>query len=507
MNEDDARRLLMVRAVESEDQAGALLTREDRQQADDAGLAGRRAASATGDRADALFLARRAAFAFGRLATRFPAIDRAYRATRWPAWLNWVLPLGALATGMFANEIDSGQRLNIIAFPLLGMLLWNFAVYGLLAAGAIGRLMPGRADGERPGLVARMVARLAGIARGPVDGQQPIGRALARFALDWSRHARALTWHRASRTLHLSAAALAAGVLLGMYLRALGIEYRAGWESTFIGTGTLHWLLGLVLGPASALTGIPLPAPEHLAALRWSARGGGENAGPWIHLYAATALLFIVAPRLLLAGWSAVAALTISRRFPVPGREDFYVRRLLRSAQGSGAEVRIIPYSFHPPEPVRAALQRLLTAVLGDATRTTIATPIDYGAEDAWLAGADHGADVDHIVLLFNLAATPEAETHGAMVAGLERLIAERSSGATMTVVLDESAYARRLGGQAGADARIESRRLAWQRVLAQHGVKPLAIDLESDVDAALVRRFEGGLLRSASLSGVGSAA
>jgi len=507
LNEDDARRLLMVRAVESEDQAGALLTREDRQRADDAGLAGRRAASATGDRADAQFLARRAAFAFGRLATRFPAIDRAYRATRWPAWLNWVLPLGALATGMFANEIDSGQRLNIIAFPLLGMLLWNFAVYGLLAAGAIGRLMPGRADGERPGLVARMVARLTGIARGPVDGHQPIGRALVRFALDWSRHARALTWHRASRTLHLSAAALAAGVLLGMYLRALGIEYRAGWESTFIGTGTLHWLLGLVLGPASALTGIPLPAPEHLAALRWSARGGGENAGPWIHLYAATALLFIVAPRLLLAGWSAAAALTISRRFPVPGREDFYVRRLLRSAQGSSAEVRIIPYSFHPPEPVRAALQHLLTAVLGDATRTTIATPIDYGAEDAWLAGADPGADVDHILLLFNLAATPEAETHGAMVAGLERLIAERRSGATMTVVLDESAYARRLGGQAGADARIESRRLAWQRVLAQHGVKPLAIDLESDVDAALVRRFEGGLLRSASLSGVGSAA
>lgn len=501
MNEEDARHLLLVRAIESEDTAQALLTHEDRQRANAAGLA----ASGGGGLADERFLAGRATFAFGRLKTRFPAVERASRAATWPAWLDWLLPLAALITGVLANELDGGRRLNLIAFPLIGMLLWNVAVYTLLVAGAIRGIMPGRHDSARTGAAARLFERIGALAHGTIDRQQPLGRALAAFASDWSRHARALTLHRASRTLHFSAAALAAGVLLGMYLRALGIEYRAGWESTFISTGTLHRALALVLGPASALTGILLPSADHLAALRWST-GDGENAGAWIHLFAITAALVVIIPRLLLAFWSLTAAALIRRRFPIPGREDFYIRRLLRGLRGSAAEVRVVPYSFNLPEPVRRVLQRVSAQVLGDDMRMIFDTPIAYGAEDEWLERIDLGDAIDHIVLLFNLSATPEVETHGAAVAGLKRLLAERRSGASMTVLLEESAYRQRLGQQHGTAVRIEERRLAWERVLDQQDVKPLSVDLEAASEPDLVRRFEGGLLPSATLDARGTA-
>jgi hypothetical protein len=503
LREDDARRLLLVRAVESEDRGEALLTREDRQQAHLSALSAQQVGgTVAGGRADEAYLARRSQFAFTRLTTRFPALESALSAAHWPRWLNWSIPAAAFLLGAFANEIDSGRRLNIIAFPLLGMLAWNLVIYVLLAVGAARRIAG--APGTASALLARPAHWIAGLSRLGADTHQPIGRAMAGFAREWAEQSKAITYHRANRTLHLSAAALAAGAVSGMYLRALGFEYRAGWESTFIGAESLHVLLGLVLAPASAIIGIDLPTAERLAQLRWDAGSAGENAGPWIHLYAATALLFILLPRLILAVWSAGNVLRLRRHFPVPGREDFYVRRLLRGAHGHGAEVRIVPYSFHPPHPARRSLQFLLADALGDTTRTTIDAPIEYGAEDEWLAASSFGTDVDYLLLLFSLSATPEAENQGALVAGIRHRLGQ--SGTVVAAVLDESAYRQRLAGMAGAEARVDARRLAWERVMGQHGLKPLSMDLENAAPAALAERFEAGLLQEPALTAAKSA-
>ena len=103
--------------------------------------------------------------------------------------------------------------------------------------------------------------------------------ALAQFVNDWLRASERLTYSRASRTLHLAAAALAAGVLLGMYARALAVEYSAGWESTFVDAATLHLVLGVVLGPASMISGIPLASLPQLEAMAWNAGGGASPGG------------------------------------------------------------------------------------------------------------------------------------------------------------------------------------------------------------------------------------
>jgi hypothetical protein len=280
-----------------------------------------------------------------------------------------------------------------------------------------------------------------------------------------------------------------------MYARALGTEYRAGWESTLLGGQAVHALVHFMLWPASLLTGVPLPDLPRVEALRWGAGSPGENAGPWLHLYAATAFLFIIGPRLLLAGLSAAAAARLKRRFPVPREDDFYVRRLLRNVRGAAAVVRVIPYSFHPPEHTRRQLERLLAEVLGENTKVVTEPAIAYGTEDEWLGRLNlSDGDADHLVLLFNLSATPEAENQGALVSGLRRRMVEARSGANLTVLLDESGMRERLGD--GAEPRVESRRAAWEAMLRQHHAAPVSLNLHAE-PATLARPLETALLHT----------
>jgi hypothetical protein len=280
-----------------------------------------------------------------------------------------------------------------------------------------------------------------------------------------------------------------------MYWRALGTEYLAGWESTLLGPQMVHALVHFMLWPASLVTGIELPDLARVEALRWSVASPGENAGPWLHLYAATALLFIIGPRLLLAGWNAARAGRLKARFPIPRAEDFYVRRLVRSLRGGASVVQVVPYSFHPPERTQRQLQRLLADVLGEKTRMVLERPIPYGGEDEWLGQLDlKGGDVDHLIVLFNLSATPEAENHGALVASIRRRIAEAKSGAGLTILLDESAMRERLGPD--MEKRIESRRTAWEAMLRQHHSAALSLNLAAET-ATLAQPLETALLHA----------
>ena len=76
---------------------------------------------------------------------------------------------------------------------------------------------------------------------------------------DWARAFSTLTTARLGRVLHVGAIAFALGALASIYLRGLASEYRAGWESRFLGANAVRSVLGAVLGPASALPTSPAP--------------------------------------------------------------------------------------------------------------------------------------------------------------------------------------------------------------------------------------------------------
>lgn len=485
MTEEEARRFLLIRAIESEDQDGAFLTADDRR---DAAAAASGAAVHPGKyNADEPFLAQRSGFAFQRLAARYPAVRRADAAVRWPSWLGWALPLLGFVIGLGTNELHSGKQLNLIAFPLMGLIAWNLGVYLMLAVQAARAALSSSSPGRLP-IIFKLATR-AGAGLHSSQSQPQLARALSRFASDWLRVGGRLHASRAQRVLHLSAAATALGLIGGMYLRALSVEYRAGWESTFIDAHALEALLSVTLGPASFVSGIILPGVERLADLQWSS-GRGERAGSWIHLFSLTAFLFIIVPRLLLAGAAGLTSARLRRRLSVD-QGDPYVRRLLRAASGRSASVRVIPYSFSVSSERAESLSALLRSALGESAAIELQETIAYGAEDEWLAASASLNNEDYLAVLFNLSSTPEAENHGELLVQLGRRVASSATGTHLVALVDESSYRKRLATQAGGEARLAERRRAWQRELSNAAVPMVFVDLEAEADARVIGELE----------------
>lgn len=476
-----AREVLLVRAIEGEDPEGAILTEEDRRYASSAAMAEVRLGDQVEARRVGTFLSRRADLALTRLMARHPPLKRVCTMARWPGWLNWAVPAGALVLGLSSNVLD-GPRLNILAFPLLAMLTWNLLVYLWLA---LTSLTPGR--DQRP-----LIAKLQGWAEphaSRLAAQPTLERGVARFSRDWAKAAGPLTQSRASRTLHLGAALFAVGVLAGMLVRArYTADYTAGWAGTWAGAEReIAWLLGVILGPASWLTGIALPTAERLRELR----GGAENAGNWLILWATTAALFVVIPRLTLAAVSGMRAMVQKNRLVVPGEEDFYVRSLLRNALDRPGTVRVIPYALQLLEASQDRLQRLLIQAMGERTRVRIDPSVPYGEEDRWLERERAGlTEADQVVLLFGLRSTPEAENHGAFAKGVRDQLIDRGAG--LTLLLDDSGFRGRFG-----ERREVERRDAWTAVLASTGMEPVTVSLDHSQDEVGAQVLERALQRS----------
>jgi hypothetical protein len=482
MNEAAAREVLLVRAVETVDDTRTAWTDADR------AWASRAAAEVTGsEAAPAAYLARRASLAVERLRERYPSIRRTLRAVTWRPWVAPALALLAFALGLATDYLGPSKRVNILAFPLLALLAWNVAVYAVILGRGLWGLVSAR--GRMLGPLARAVARLGrGVPRPAAGRDAPIAAALGTFAAEWARAAAALTATRVARSLHFAAFAFALGAITGLYIRGLVLEYRAGWESTFLEAEAVQRLLAFVLGPASALTGIPVADVPRLEALRFSA-GPGENAAPWIHLYAATVALVALVPRLLLGLGTWLAERRLATRFPV-ALEEPYFQRLTRPLGREPARIRVIPYSYQLAPPAVLALQAIAGRIFGTNVELTVAPTVTWGGEDELPGDLLPSGALAAAVVVFGLAATPEPENHGAFA----RAIAARAGpGTPIMAVVDESAFRRRFAQE---PARLDERREAWRELLTGHGLAPVFVDLDAPNLAAAEAELEAALGR-----------
>jgi hypothetical protein len=450
--------------------------------------ASRAAAAIEGEHATPdVFIARRAALAVERLSNREPGLRRVLAAVTWRPWVGWALALLALATGFVTDAIGADQRVNILAPPLLAVIVWNLAVYAALVAHGAARLARRRAP--RPGPLARALGQLAHarVSSELIDRAPP---PTAAFLRDWMRASAPLTAARIGRVLHVAALAFALGALGGLYLRGLALEYRAGWQSTFLGADHVHALVSSVLGPASTLTGIPIADPARLASIRFPA-SDGENAAPWILLYGATVALAVLVPRLLLALAGRWREARTARRFPL-ALDDEYFMRLIRAHRGEAAAAHVLPYAIELAPQATLALHALLTKVFGAGTQVSVAATTEFGSEDALVENPLPSSPPSLVAALFALTATPEPEHHGAFISALSKHI---PPGITFIMLVEESEFRKRFGAVPG---RIDERRDAWNRMLATVGHAPVFIDLlASDPDSA-ERAFSAALDRAA---------
>lgn len=456
LSESAARRVLLVRAHETAETP--LWTAEDRAWAT-------RLARETVPvgAAPARFLDERASHALQRLAPRDPAVARWLGRPLWRwSWLPAALAVGLLS-GLAVDAVGSARRIDLLAPPVWGVILWNLLVYIALLLPR-GTLRGGRVTGW-------LARRLAG---GALRGSGP----LAAFAADWVPRALPALAARAALLLHAAAAALAAGLVAGLYLRGLVLDYRAGWESTFLEPAGVRALLSTLLAPASALTGIGVPDQAAISALRVGPGvAASAPAGPWIHLYAATLALFVIVPRMALAVWAGLRGAWASRRVALP-LADPYFQQLLLQGRGVAPRVRVLPHGAAPSPQAVLGLRELLAGVLGAEMQLRLAAPTAYGAEES--AGTPRAEpDTTLLVALVDLAATPEADTQGRFL----RELRAAAPALPLLLLADEAGFARRFGQ---LPERLAQRREAWRQLAAAEGAAWLSADLERpDADAA----------------------
>jgi len=468
MNEDAAKTVCLVKAVETSAEMA------DAWSADDAAWASQGAAHIVGAEGEReRYIECRANLARDRLYERRPELKRLTAKALSRPWLGWLLVLGGLLGGIAVDHIGPGKQINILAIPVLGLLLWNLSIYLLLVGRAVPRLLL-----RRPRRLSRMVALIAGVRRPAAGASQSVA---SNFWQEWTQASLPLAGARAGRFLHLAAAAFAAGIVASLYFRGIVNEYRAGWESTFLDAEQLHWLMNLVFGGISGLVALPVPTPAELESMRFPG-SPGSDAAPWIHRIAILTLLVVILPRLvlaLLAGWRQR---WLERHFPLDLKAPYF-QRLLGGFRNEAARVVAIPYSFSITPQMALQLQAAVQRLYGPKTALTVADAIAFGGEDE-IPGGLLAEPASLRLVIFNLAATPEDENHGAL---LRKLGPGAADG--VLVLVDETAFRQRFAGQA---ERLAERRKLWRGFLeavpVRHAFCELgdAEALHGSLDAAL---------------------
>ncbi len=264
--------------------------------------------------------------------------------------MGWVVVFLAFCLGIATDAVGSADHtVNILAPPLLLLMVWNLVVYGLIV---LNTLFKSR-----------------------------------HFKLPKLDQTEALALARGTTVMHWGAAALALGALLAMYWRGLVFDYQALWQSTFLSAATAHQLVHAILTPAawlgSLLGGSALPDLANFELLRAPIAQGqgvqGENAARWIHWYAITVFLVVLLPRSLLALWS------------------YRTTRQLQGVQGvKGSQASLTPKSPLAPPPsydetAYSAVQTIALSLIAHTNvgKTTLARTL-LGRDIGEVRDAEH---------------------------------------------------------------------------------------------------------------------
>lgn len=490
MNELVARDVVLVRAIETADRKSEILTENDRQYATRSAkeLAQWQASDSQSQVTADHFLQQRAEQILKRMAERTPSFG-AYvkRRNSLHALLNLV-PVLALVVGAGLDRIANPHRVDLLSAPLLLIIGWNLLVY---IAMLVWMLLPSRSSRWRnQGLIRALRAGRSAL---PRKMPTVLANAVLAFTAEWTALSSKLTGARLGRTMHISAALFAVGAMLSLYARGVLTQYAAGWESTFLSAQQLHSLLSVLFFPAVSVFPLQAFSIADIEALRFTLAPSPMDGARWVHLYVATLFLLVVMPRALLAAVAHWQATRLSQSFPLDFEQPYY-RKLIAAFNGASGQLRVIPYSFTLDEARDKGLKAIAATLLGEHAQVLLRPSIPYGDEPqdalADIAWSDPGVTLTAV--LFNLAATPEKENHGAL---LKYLLAK--SPRPIAVLIDESAYLERVGGQTGGKRRMVERIALWQQFCSFHHAPATLVNL---IDSA-AHPLDAGVSLSASVA------
>lgn len=463
MKLSDTRNIVIAQALEESDSAGRLISDAEKRLAEAA--AGAPLPQATGKSKQNAFLAKRASSVIGTIEPRLEG-DRSWlRSSPFRSKFSVfaiLLVIAAALFGYYTNELakQDTERLNILQFPLMGIIVWSLLVY-LTELFVIFR-REGAASGIA-GLICRALFPPPISLKKDENESSLEFRARALYQSRWRQINLPALSARVKGTLHITALILAAAAITGMYVKGIAKEYKAEWESTFFETGDqLEPFLKVILGPAATILGDELPDGEQLDSLKKVNNPNGQNAAKWIHWYAVTITLFVLLPRLFLAIVWHFKSLAIDRNLPFREISPAYYDRVLALATGDSLGIAIVPYAHNAGDNIIQGIRTDMENHFKRAVSITWLDQISFGDED--------DAEVQlppnfQPMLLFNFASTPEKETHLALYRKLSGDLPENAK--PYQVILDCEAFDRKADSFNDADERRATRLSAWQNLFA----------------------------------------
>ena len=464
MDWNDWQRVLKWRALEEGDADGVLVNAERRREATAhtrAGLASEEISGDVLEERSESFLDKRAEWlereAVGWRGELIRVLELlCVPQGRWSwALVGWAL---ALLTGYWFTDLGQASEFNLLALPLVGLLAWNAVV---IVLGVFCELMPTSALAGRGGWVAEFLAH--GISRmgkatkevesGVVDVVRSRYEELA-WPLAWRRlQMRLRMW------LHVAAALLAIGGAAALYARGWSREYRAVWESTLLSESGATAFFETLFKPASKVLPVHIPLDQIVGMHR--TLGKVEKpapALPWIHLYAGTLLVLIVVPRFLLAGLGAARC---GRVIAQPTRAlhwGNYLRTLLRAVEGGSERIQVLVHAIEPTSAHREVWDRGVRERFGGMARAEYLR-IPAGEEDEFAAAWQPVCA--NLVMLFNMATTPEAEVQRRLVSDVRQRLLTKHAEPELVVLLDGTSLAGRWSPE-----KIAGREQLWSQTV-----------------------------------------
>jgi hypothetical protein len=475
VSEFQAQQITLVRVVEQARDNGGLWS------ATDAREATRATAELLGKKAPFdQFLARRADWALDTIGKRSakPMFD--LRPPRWPPVVGWLMVSIAMAIGFFTDHLTTDRRVNLVEYPLVGLIVWNLLIFVGLILRRLSNLLTPRSRGG--GRLAKIIGRWRLPAAFSLrDGSAPLW--IRQYTKAWDALSARLNQIRLEMVFHTAAMFFALGALASLYVRGFFMEYRAGWESTFFSAASIHAIASVVLAPGALLLNMSIPDVQHVASLQVPGNPG-ETARDWIHLYAASILVCVIIPRFVLALMCSVASWRQQRSFPLPINNAYFTT--LRSIRrGGNAVVLAIPFRYELTPQIRRNLAKLLERLHGLTVDVLIQQPVLMGDNtDEWKAAL--GSD-EHIAVFvtFSLTATAEPDTHGQLMARILRDVDGRTP---VIPIVDSGTYADR-----DAD-RFRERCNQWRSVFDEIRCKPLFLNLARPDDEDGLQHLEARL-------------
>ncbi|MDP3522403.1 MAG: DUF2868 domain-containing protein [Hydrogenophaga sp.] len=454
MNEQQARAVLLVKAIETESTGDAFLSAAQRDAASAAALAAapRPASAARRLEWTEAFIVRRAERLLADALARQPRLN----ALQGDAWLmtllRWGLPLLGLLAGLAAEFWVSPQAIDLLSPALSLFVVWNLLVFVGLALLGLRRLL---APTERVSWLGAGLARLAW----PRAWTRPLWAIARHFQRDWMRLAGPATGARMAATLHLSAALCAVGMVAALLAKGFFTEFRVGWHSQWLNAQQMHALFATV---GQWLGAAPITLDDMLRLERGTGAVKADGS-TWALWWSRLLLLGVAAPRLVLASLALWRARRALGSLHLDLSDPCFVR-LLADHGGPATTAVVLPYSRRLTPAGEHGLATAVRERFGPSATPLLQPPVAYG--DAALALPALPRDQQRqVVVLFGLAATPEAETHGAFV----RQVA--AAAGTLEVWLDSSAFSAHLPPGARA-ARLAEREALWRDFLGTTTVR-----------------------------------